>query len=136
MVETLFVPEYKFVFTLNAIELFGVNHSQRCLKDSFLSMDPPHFSLRPTSMLFISKRRTIWTVFTVGTGVVVFRRMSSWRYFDFFACSKNTRIDERRLASTQESPGGPEKYLASRRNLQMSKLPSFEMWVARNLCLL
>jgi len=31
-VETLFVPEYKFVFTLNAIELFGVNHSQ--IKDA------------------------------------------------------------------------------------------------------
>lgn len=56
-----------------SFELFGLNHSQRCRKDNFLSMDPPHFSLRPTLMLFTSKRRTIWTVFTVGTGVDVFR---------------------------------------------------------------
>jgi len=79
-------------------------------------MDPPHCSLRPTSMLFTSKRRTIWTAFTVGIGVVVLRRMSTDNN-DSFAHSKNTRIDERRLASTQESPGGPEKYLASGRNL-------------------
>lgn len=57
----------------------------------------------------------------VGTGVVVFSiRMSAALYStesDSFPCSKNTRIDERRLASTQENPGGPEKSPASGRNV-------------------
>ena len=62
---------------MNPFELFGVNHGQRCRKDNSLLIDPPHCSLRPTLMLFTSKRRTIWTAFTVGTGVVVFRRRAS-----------------------------------------------------------
>ena len=81
MTESLFAPEYKFVFTLNSFLSFGLDLGQRCLKDSFLSMQPPHCSLRPTLTLFTSKRPTIWTVFTVGTCVVVYFLRSKKDFF-------------------------------------------------------
>ena len=53
----------------------------------------------------------------VGTGVVVIRIRMPLCANDLFPCSKNKRINERRLTSTQENPGGSEKHLESGRNV-------------------
>ena len=55
------------LFTLFVRVVEGLNRRQRCLKDLFLSTDVHHCNLRPMWMLFTSKRRIIWTAFTVGS---------------------------------------------------------------------